>query len=103
MSNITKLPKDAVQLAHLRILLSDEKSKARILAKQQRVLKAENRDLKTLNANLNHEIEKLNEKASLLPTLQEEIKRLIADLEKCRKAKHIGNQLPGGPQSWMAR
>lgn len=84
MSNITKLPKDTVQLAQLRMLLRAAKAEIRILT-------TENRKLKIKNAKMNKEIVKLNEKAALVPTLQKEVKRLTEELEKCRQSKHGGD------------
>ncbi len=103
MSNVTKLPEDSVRFAKFRLLLSSAKVKLRVLAVENRVLKTENRNLKIDNKKLNQEIAKLDEIAALVPTLQEEVKRLIAELEKCRRSKqHSGNSFPPGPQSWMA-
>ena len=102
MSNVTKLPEDNVELAKLRLQLRVLKAELRILTKEMRAIKAENSEFKKLNANLSQEIVKLNEVAALVPSLQEVVKRLADELEKCKKSKSHSRTLKDtGPHSWM--
>lgn len=104
MSNVTKLPEDLVKVAKLRLQLDVSKANLRKLTAENRVLQSEKRQSQIENKKLNGEIAKLREVAALVPTLQSEVSRLAAGLEKCKRSKSHSNSAKNlGPQSWMGR